>query len=118
MSYDISLTDPITKETIQFDSPHELKGGIYALGGTTEAWLNITYNYSLHFYRTMGDKGIRAIYGLTGAEAIPLLKQAIGQLKDDVSGDYWESTEGNAKHALYGLLALAQLRPDGVFQGD
>jgi hypothetical protein len=54
MSCDITLRDPVTDEVIQFDSPHTLKGGNYALGGTTEAWLNITYNYAEHFYRVIG----------------------------------------------------------------
>jgi len=119
MSYDINLLDPITKEVIQLDSPHQIKGGNYALGGTTEAWLNVTYNYSEHFYKTMGDKGVRTIYGMAGAEAIPILEKAISQLKDDVDdNDYWHSTEGNAKRALLGLLAFAKMRPDGIFNGD
>ncbi len=118
MSYDILLRDPVTKKTIQFDQPHHIRGGNYVFGSTTEAWLNVTYNYSKHFYRTMGDKGIRTLYGKTGAEAIPILQSAIAQLKDDVDDDYWKQTEGNAKRALLGLLAFAQLRPDGIFEGD
>ena len=100
------------------DQPHQIRGGMYAVGGTSEAWLNITYNYASHFYRVLGDKGIRTIYGMTGAESIPVLKAAADQLNDDVSEDYWEPTEGNAKRALFGLIALAQLRPDGVWEGD
>lgn len=119
MSYDITLNDPITGDTILFDTPHQLKGGNYALNGTDEAWLNITYNYVEHFKRTIDkDKGIRAIYGKTGAESIPILKNAITQLKDDVSDDYWEPTEGNAKRAILNLLAFAQMRPDGIWDGD
>lgn len=37
---------------------------------------------------------------------------------DDVDDNYWEPTEGNAKRALAGLLAFAQMRPDGVWAGD
>ena len=118
MSYDITLNDPVTKEAIVFDVSHQIKGGTYAVGGTTEAWLNITYNYADHFYRTMGDNGIRSIYGMTGAESIPVLKSAINQLNDDVNEDYWEPTEGNAKRALCNLLAFAQMRPDGIWDGD
>lgn len=118
MSYDINLVDPITKETIKFDMPHQIKGGNYAVGGTTEAWLNITYNYSEHFYRTMGKKGIRTIYGLTGAKAIPILKKAVAKLGDDIDDDYWKPTQGNAKQALLGLLSFAQIQPNGIFQGD
>lgn len=118
MSYDIELLNPVTKEVIEFDNVHDIKGGTYQLGGTTKAWVNITYNYSDHFYRLFGENGIRTIYGMTGAESIPLLKNVISQLGDDVSDDYWKSTEGNAKKALYSLLAFAQLRPDGVWDGD
>ena len=48
----------------------------------------------------------------------PVLKKAIDMLADDVEEDYWKPTRGNAKRALCGLLALAQLRPDGVWDGD
>lgn len=118
MSYDIELRDPKTREVIQFDKPHQERGGTYALGGTSEAWLNVTYNYSKHFYRTMGREGIRRLYGLTGKQAIGILEKAISKLGGDVSGNYWEATEGNAKEALKSLLVFAKLRPDGIFDGD
>lgn len=118
MSYDIYLNDPVTGDTIELDEPHQMRGGTYAFGGTTDAWLNVTYNYAKHYYRVMGEKGIRTIYGMTGAESIPVLKAAISELGDDVDPDYWEPTEGNAKMALCNLLALAQMRPDGVWDGD
>lgn len=88
------------------------------MGGCSEAWLNVTYNYGKHFYRVLGEGGIRSIYGKTGADSIPVLQDAASKLKDDVHPDYWEPTEGNAKRALMQLLALAKLRPDGVWDGD
>ena len=118
MSYDISLVDPITRDTLEVETPHQIRGGMYAVGGTTEAWLNITWNYAPFYYNIFGEKGIRTIYGMTGAESIPVLKEAIAKLGDDVVADYWEPTEGNAKRALHNLLALAQMRPDGVWEGD
>lgn len=118
MSYDISLVDPVTKETLEVESPHQVQGGTYAVGGTTEAWLNITYNYSRFYYEVFGEKGIRTIYGMTGAESIPVIKKAMDKLGDDVDPDYWKATQGNAKRALAGLLALAQLRPDSIWDGD
>lgn len=140
MSYDIDLIHPVTRKTLQLDKPHQMKGGTYALGGTTDASLNITYNYSSHYYRVFPMRevresdldyvkeqaakndsnvgGIRSIYGLTGAESIPVLDAAIAQLGDDVDPDYWKATEGNAKAALTQLKALAQLRPDGIWSGD
>ena len=118
MSYDIDMVDPVTKQVIELDEPHQMKGGTYAVGGTREASLNVTYNYSAHYYRVLGEKGIRTIYGMTGADAIPVLEKAADALKDDVHEDYWEPTEGNAKRALKQLIALAKLRPDGIFEGD
>jgi hypothetical protein len=95
-----------------------MRGGTYAVGGEQRAHLNVTYNYAKHYYRVLGEKGIRTIYDLSGAESIPLLKDAISKLGDDVDPDYWASTEGNAKVALQQLLALAQMRPDGIWEGD
>jgi len=119
MSYDIRLCDPVTNETIEFTIRHYLIGGTYTVGGTKEAWLNITYNYSPHFYRLIDeDKGIRAIYGMSGAQSISLLKAAVSKLGDDSCSNYWEPTEGNAKAALLKLIALAEMCPDGIWDGD
>lgn len=117
MSYDIYLNDPVTKETIDLGFTHQIAGGTMQMGGAQTAWLNVTYNYSDILYRVI-DGGIRSIYGKTGAETIPILTAAISQLKDDVNPDYWKATEGNVKQALHGLLAFAQLRPDGMWDGD
>lgn len=118
MSYDIDLLDPVTKEVIKLDFKHQIRGGTYVVGGTNEASLNITWNYSEFFYKTLGKNGVRTIYGMTGAESIPILQKAADQLKDDVDEDYWKATEGNAKQALKQLIVLARLRPDGIWDGD
>lgn len=119
MSYSISLIDPVTKEVLTADNPHFIRGGYYAMNGTSDLWLNVTYNYSGYFYKYIDEeKGIRAIYGMTGAESIPILQDAISKLKDDATNRYWDATEGNAKRALSGLVALAQMRPDGIWDGD
>lgn len=134
MSYDIELQDPVTKEVLQLDSPHHMRGGTYCVGGEIEASLNVTYNYAPHFRRVFGDDnveltqfeaifgggetGIRRLYGTSGANSIPVLEKAIAMLGDDVDDDYWKPTEGNAKRALVQLLALAKMRPDGVWAGD
>ena len=118
MSYDINLCDPVTRDVLLLDDPHDMRGGTYAMGGTREAHLNVTYNYAEHYKRVLGEKGIRTIYGMTGAESIPVLEAAASRLADDATGNYWDDTEGNAKRALYKLIALAKLRPDGVWDGD
>ena len=137
MSYDINLVDAVTRETLHLDTPHHMRGGSYSIGGTTEAHLNVTYNYFPQFRRVLGVlpeprpkapewlredgkpvAGIRTIYGLTGAESLPVLDAAIAQLGDDVDDNYWTPTDGNAKRALIQLRALAAMRPDGLWSGD
>ena len=123
MSWDCDLCDPVTKKVLETEQKHEIKGGTYCVGGTTEMALNVTYNYSDIINKKMkvlgiGDKHEYAYYlnGKTGAETIEPLKKIIASLKDDVDEDYWKATEGNAKRALCGLLAFAQMRPDGVLR--
>lgn len=120
MSYDISLRDPVTGDVLHSDALHDMRGGTYRVGGTTELSLNITYNYAKQYCRNdvFGSTGIRSIYGMSGAESIPLIGKAIMALGDDVSADYWEATEGNAKRPLCQLFAMAKMRPDGVWYGD
>lgn len=194
MSYDIQLVDPVTKEPLHTNVTHDMRGGMYALGGTTELWLNITWNYAHYYYEaTDEDKrfaheeisgynadgtpgpvkteyGIRGIYGKTGAVSIPMLKDMIDRIEKkyktadgkwksarrkrrvvydedgyrtkmdvyeairgnikytvkteeyDISegdtSDYWKETAANAIRPLHQLIAMAQIRPDGVWEGD
>jgi hypothetical protein len=137
MSYDIELVDAVTGKTLELDTPHHMRGGTYAVGGTKRAHLNVTYNYYKQFSRVFDTpnepcpnapewlredwsmvSGIRTIYGLTGAESLPILDKAIDLLGDDVDADYWQATDGNAKRALVQLRSLAAMRPDGVWSGD
>lgn len=77
MSYDISLCDPVTHETLEVDDTHFVAGGTRSIGGTKELWLNITYNYGKHFRRddVFGSKGIRSIYGKQAQRASQCLKK-------------------------------------------
>ena len=192
MSYDISLKDPVTKKTIELNEPHFMRGGTYAIGGTKELWINVTYNYGPYYYEatdkdprfahdevscyysdgTKGpietEYGIRGIYGKSGAESIPMLEDMIRRITEkyqkdgewietertkarwyDENGnevedpfhmilngknvtkeeytvmvsegdtdDYWEATAVNAIKPLHQLIAMAKMRPDGVWDGD
>jgi len=118
MIYDINLIHPITKAPILLDAPHQMRGGTYQVGGSYEAHLNITYNYGMYYYACMGENGIRTIYGMTGAESIPILKKCADELGDDTDPNYWKPTEGNAKAGLLQIIAIAQMRPDCVWDGD
>ena len=117
MSYDIDLCDPVTRGVLQLDAAHHMRGGTFCVGGTTNATLKVTYNYT-RFFGNVGNNGIRSICGKTGAESIPMLTAAINSLGDDVDPDYWKPTAGNAKKALIQLRTLAQMRPDGVWSID
>jgi hypothetical protein len=46
------------------------------------------------------------------------MQDAVAQLGDELSIDYWHPTEGNAKAALIQLIALAKISPNGVWDGD
>ena len=140
MSYDIYLRDPVSGEILQTDQPHQMRGGMYAMGGTREMWLSVTYNYAYWYYKPgvfaateQESKGIRAIYGMSGAQSIPVLEKAIKALEsmsEDISDEerreceeqgttgYWMPTRQNAIRPLYKLLAFAQIRPDGIWEGD
>ena len=119
MSYDLYLIDPITREILEVDKKHHMKGGTYQVGGTNRLQMNVTYNYSPHLEKAFNDdEGIRSIYGMSGVESIPFIKAAMRKLKDDVSDNYWDSTEGNTKRALLNILTLAEMRPDGEWCGD
>ena len=140
MSYDIYLRNRVTKETVHCDTPHQMAGGTYAVGGTTEAWLNVTYNYAQWYYKDgvfpdngEDNSGIRSIYGLSGAESIPVLEHAIKTLesmtedltekeiqeyKDGGAGGYRKPTRANAIRPLYQLWAMAKIATDREWRGD
>jgi hypothetical protein len=118
MSYDIRLVDA-EGNTALLKEKHEFKGGRYALGGTIEAEFNVTYNYAPHFYRVLGDKGVRTIYGMTAADSIPILEKAANLLGRDEDEDYWKPTQGNARRALLTLAAIAKMAPaESKWEGD
>lgn len=102
MTYDITLRDVTTGNTL-------------AITHQKRAKISVAYNYSGHFTRALGERGIFTISGLMGATSIPLLEAAADRLQDDVHEDPWRATEGNAKRALLQLVALARMRPEGVW---
>ena len=67
MSYDIYLTDPVTHEPLKLEAAHHMRGGTYAMSGTTEAWLNITYNYVRGLPGRVLQRGFAVLRRLHGA---------------------------------------------------
>lgn len=218
MSYDLYLRDPVTRERLQVPG-HLIHGGnipCEPIGGrlvpttTTEAYINVTYNYSGYYQEFPGvsDKpeeqalyekdceafgiqdeqgGIRSLNGLSGAQAAPLLREMIRRIerkykdledwidterekvwyesrkdgrvtKDPTemfiellhlkreglsdedaakhlderwekhesrelvsegdTRDYWKPTAANAIRPLYQMIALSQMRPDGIWSEE
>jgi hypothetical protein len=103
MSWDIYFEK--NGETVMLDEPLDIRGGTYCMGGTREAWLNVTWNYGKHFRFGELDKK-------TAAEAIMVLVPAALRLNaSDTDPDYWKPTEGNVRRAIENLLTLARSVP-------
>lgn len=130
MSYDIRLIDHTTHKVLEAENPHFMHGGTFCPGGTKELWLNVTYNYATVLCKVLqrdvidqsnGQRttlvGLDAINGIYAAETISMLRKAINSLSDEGANEsYWHPTEGNVKKALIQLKALADMRPDGVWE--
>lgn len=130
MSYDVRLIDHTTHKVLEAENPHFMQGGTFCPGGTKELWLNITYNYAAVLCKVLqrdvidqsnGRRttlvGLDAINGIYAAETISMLRKAINSLSDEGANEsYWHPTEGNVKKALIQLKALADMRPDGVWE--
>ena len=103
MSYDIYLKEPITGEVASVPG-HLMIGGTYKGDyhpetGTftsplnTEAHLNVTYNYG-QYYKEVHEKGIRQIYGISGADSISILESMISVITEEYKKeDKWISTK-------------------------
>lgn len=115
MSWDIDFCDPVSKKVIELDEPHFMRGGTYAIGGTKELTLNITYNYAKN-YNEHNFYLREDLDGKTALDIIPTLERVISELKDDVSSNYWDATDGNAKKALIQLITMAKMRPDSIIK--
>ena len=52
-------------------------------------------------------------------ENIPYRKKEYTvEVSEGMNRDYWKSTAGNAISPLFSLISMAQMRPDGVWDGD
>ena len=76
MSYDIEIVDPVTEEVLHTpdESSHYIRGGTYAVNGTSEMWINITYNYSSIISKAFNNElGIKYLENKSASDAIPIL---------------------------------------------
>lgn len=148
MSWWISLIDPTQPPTCDYGQPprpwyrghadeercpepcypvvrvaRHREGGTYAADGTTEASLNVTYNYGRLLRETLDDPEpdrsdilARLFAGRRAGDMIPLLEGAVAQLGTTRDEDYWAETPGNVGHVLALLLAWARLHPNAVWR--
>lgn len=114
MSWWVCLTD---EDGESLEVPAHEEGGTYALGGLPFAELNITYNYSKHYYKYLNEKeGLRWLDGKRAKDTITMLDYAVGNLGVKRSSDYWNATRGNAGYALRILLQWANKHPEGIWR--
>ena len=107
MSWWVSIED---EEERCMEVPLFCEGGTYAIGGDTVASLNVTYNYGVHYWRVLGTKeGLKSLDGLRPEEALEYLERGVEALGDEVDGDYWKASEGNAKRPLVILAEWCRL---------
>lgn len=115
MGYDVNLVNNEKKQALLAEHGDE----IHAYQQSVESSFSITYNYSKILYRVLGaELGLRSLYGLTGAQSVSVLENAISQLGDDEDEDRWVATEGNVKRALVNLLESAKENLELEWEGN
>lgn len=102
MSYWIYLKND-KGEVATVDAHQE--GGTYVMGGTPEAELNVTYNYSKIF--SINEH----LNGKIAEETLPLLAQKVAEYGTERDDDYWKPTEGNVGYMLNILHGWAEQHP-------
>ena len=117
MSYDISLRD---SNGNRFRIEPLQEGGTQQIGGNTETWLNVTYNYSWYYYMFLDkEEGIRWLYGKKAKDCAKRLERAIEPFKKHGRyKDYWADTPGNCIIPLKIFLEWCKKFPEGIFEGD
>lgn len=85
------------------------EGGTQPVGGSTDAELNVTFNYYPKF-------DFKSLHEHKAKETILDLVAAIVSLEDDVDEDYWKPTDGNVRKALMILLRWARQYPNCVWR--
>lgn len=102
-------------EAIKVKQQHQ-EGRTYKIGGNPSAELNITYNYSIYYYKYLDkQKGLRWLNGKKAKNCINQLKIAVKKLGVKQNKDYWKPIKGNAGYALNILLVWAKDHPNAFF---
>ena len=114
MGYWIYLFDDDGKP-VQIERHQE--GGTFVVGGTNDASMSLTFNYCGFYYEHLDPEiGIKWIHGQKAKDTIQRLQKAVDRLGDNPSDNYWDSTQGNAGHALAVLLSWATQHPEATWE--
>ena len=134
MSYYVALVDDSREANPYSSWPHPVvdvtthqEGGVIAIGGSSEAAMHVTYNYSSEFCRAWtlaggsfdgeGDGTLgEMIGGKRAADVIEALTKAVEILGAERDPYYWAPTAGNAGYALSVLLGWALQHPNATFE--
>lgn len=116
MSWDVALLESALPNAPPVEVELHSEGGIYVFGGTTDACLNITYNYSKFYSKYLDDIGLKWLDGRKASDCIERLQAAVDTLGTEREDNYWLATCDNAGYALSILLRWAQQHPDAVFE--
>ena len=111
MSYWVYLQDEGKSVTV---SNHK-EGGTHAVSGTTQAELNITYNYGSFYRDHLHKDGLKGLHDKKAKDCVNALACAVSVLGTERDDDYWANTPGNAGYALSILLEWARIHPEAVF---
>lgn len=111
MSWDIYLE---SKDGEALEVPHFEEGGTRVLGGSNDAHLNVTYNYST-VTKLVNFHFCGSLDGKRAAGTVDVLARVVDSLGTHRFNDYWAPTPGNAGHAASILLEWARLHPDGIW---
>ena len=93
------------------------EGGTQAVGGSTEAWVSITFNYAEVYFLFNFDLR-KTLDGKKASTVLPKLKKVWNKLKGckPFKNDYWAPTPGNAGVPIKLILGWAEQHPDAVFR--
>ena len=114
MGWDIRLENP---DGTRPQVDRHQAGSTIMIGGSTEAWMNLTYNYSPYYYTYFPeDKGLKWLNDKPAGATIEMMQTVLDKLGDAPSDNYWESSAGNAGHALGILISWARQHPTAVWR--
>ncbi len=100
------------RQKVHLAQKHYITGGMFAVGGTDDPWLHVTFNYAEAFCKFLGGDGINDFHDRPVRETLPKLIEAVSNMHGEPDDDYWKPTEGNARAALMNMIQLACLSPE------